>query len=77
MSLTRADLKRRDLLRAAALTGSAALPVLASCASPDPAPSEPAAQGEITEANPLGAALDKPVEIVIFDGGFGDEYATR
>lgn len=38
MSLTRADLKRRDLLRAAALTGSAALPVLASCASPDPVP---------------------------------------
>jgi N-acetylglucosamine transport system substrate-binding protein len=77
MSLTRADLKRRDLLRAAALAGIAGSPVLTACATPDPVSSEPAAQGEISAANPLGVPRDKPVEIVIFDGGFGDEYATR
>lgn len=77
MSLTRADLKRRDLLRAAALAGIAGSPVLTACATPDPVSSEPAAQGKISAANPLGVPRDKPVEIVIFDGGFGDEYATR
>ncbi|AWS41338.1 N-acetylglucosamine/diacetylchitobiose ABC transporter substrate-binding protein [Streptosporangium sp. 'caverna'] len=71
------QLSRRELLRSAVLAGIA-LPVLSSCASPvsnsGGASSAPAA-GATSAANPLGFATDKPLEIWVFDGGFGDGYA--
>ncbi|MEU4424486.1 N-acetylglucosamine/diacetylchitobiose ABC transporter substrate-binding protein [Actinoplanes sp. NPDC024001] len=65
-------ISRRVLLQGAA--GVAAAGTLGGCAmggddSPD------AAKGEASSANPLGVKEDAPLEVVIFNGGFGEEYA--
>lgn len=71
---------RRELLRSAALAGLL-LPsagALSACASPgggDSGGPKPAATGPKTAANPLGIPEDRPFEVVVFDGGFGDAYA--
>ena len=31
--------------------------------------------GEVSDDNPFGVDPSKPVEVVIFDGGYGDQYA--
>ncbi|MFC7644279.1 extracellular solute-binding protein [Streptosporangium lutulentum] len=71
------QLSRRELLRSAVLAGIA-LPALSACASPvgggGGASSAPAV-GATSAANPLGFAENKPLEIWVFDGGFGDAYA--
>jgi len=69
-------INRRDLLRLAALAG-VAVPVLGACAMSGGGPGPVAAVGEVSATNPLGVLIDKPVEVVIFDGGFGDRYATE
>jgi N-acetylglucosamine transport system substrate-binding protein len=71
---------RRELLRSAALAGLL-LPsagALSACASPgggDSGGPKPAATGPKTASNPLGIPEDRPFEVVVFDGGFGDAYA--
>ncbi|NED94260.1 carbohydrate ABC transporter, N-acetylglucosamine/diacetylchitobiose-binding protein [Phytoactinopolyspora alkaliphila] len=74
---------RRRFLQQLAIGGAVVGPgsaFLASCATgggdddDDAAAEEP--QGEVSEDNPLGVPTDQPVEIYIFDGGFGDGYAT-
>ncbi|GIH91815.1 N-acetylglucosamine/diacetylchitobiose ABC transporter substrate-binding protein [Planobispora siamensis] len=69
-------LSRRELLRSAVLAGLA-LPVASACATPagDGGTSSAPAAGATSAANPLGLAEDRPLEIWIFDGGFGDAYA--
>ncbi|GAA3165295.1 N-acetylglucosamine/diacetylchitobiose ABC transporter substrate-binding protein [Planomonospora alba] len=70
---------RRELLRSAVLAGIA-LPVLSACATPgggDGGASAAPAPGATSAANPLGLAEDRPLEIWIFDGGFGDAYARE
>jgi len=64
---------RRSLLRA---VGAAALaaPVLAACATSGGGDSG-TAQGQVTAANPLGVAEDAPLDVVIFKGGYSDDYA--
>ncbi|WP_230879054.1 N-acetylglucosamine/diacetylchitobiose ABC transporter substrate-binding protein [Planomonospora sp. ID67723] len=71
-------LSRRELLRSAVLAGIA-LPALSACATPagDGAVSPAPAAGATSAANPLGLAEDRPLEIWIFDGGFGDAYAKE
>ncbi|MER6944692.1 N-acetylglucosamine/diacetylchitobiose ABC transporter substrate-binding protein [Nonomuraea sp. NPDC000554] len=66
---------RRELLRGAALVPVAG--ALAACATPaSKAPaSSSAAPVATSAANPFGVAADKPLEIWIFDGGFGNAYA--
>ncbi|MFI7614166.1 N-acetylglucosamine/diacetylchitobiose ABC transporter substrate-binding protein [Nonomuraea terrae] len=68
-------LSRRDLLRAAALVPAAG--ALAACAAPasQPAQTASAAPAATSAANPFGVG-DKPLEVWIFDGGFGHQYAT-
>ncbi|MFI6326039.1 N-acetylglucosamine/diacetylchitobiose ABC transporter substrate-binding protein [Nonomuraea sp. NPDC050556] len=69
------QITRRELLRSAALIPVAG--ALAACATPagqTPASSAPAAVAT-SAANPFGVG-DKPLEVWIFDGGFGQEYAT-
>ncbi|WP_433253790.1 N-acetylglucosamine/diacetylchitobiose ABC transporter substrate-binding protein [Streptosporangium sp. CA-135522] len=70
-------LSRRELLRSAVLAGLA-LPALSACASPagsgGASPAQPAA-GATSAANPLGLVESRPLEVWIFDGGFGDAYA--
>jgi N-acetylglucosamine transport system substrate-binding protein len=69
-------LSRRDLLRTAAAAGLlAATPVtLGACATGGDDDTK-SAEGEKSAANPLGVKEDAPLEVVIFNGGFGEEYA--
>lgn len=70
------QITRRELLRAAALIPAAgALAACATPSSPTPASSAPAAVAT-SAANPFGVG-DKPLEVWIFDGGFGQDYAKN
>jgi N-acetylglucosamine transport system substrate-binding protein len=65
-------ISRRGLLQGAA--GVAAAGTLSGCAmGGDDSPDD--AKGEVTASNPLGVKKDAPLEVVIFNGGFGEEYA--
>ncbi|NJQ01078.1 N-acetylglucosamine/diacetylchitobiose ABC transporter substrate-binding protein [Streptomyces zingiberis] len=72
------DHTRRDLIRRAAALGLAAVPasgLLTACASSGGSTSDKAAKGEKSAGNPLGVNAGAPLDVVIFDGGFGDAYA--
>jgi N-acetylglucosamine transport system substrate-binding protein len=68
---------RRTLLRAA-VTAGVATPLLSACVTggddADPAAGNTGAK---STDNPLGVKPDVPLEVVIFKGGYGDEYAKR
>jgi len=73
-----ADWSRRKFLRGALATGALALPgtgLLAGCATSGGGQEQ--SEGEKTEKNPLGVPDDQSLEIYIFNGGFGDKYATN
>lgn len=77
MSNTPSDLTRRTVLRRAAAAGLLATPAagfLAACASGDN-DSGTGATGTKSNDNPFGVDNTKPVDAVVFDGGFGQEYA--
>ncbi|MEO3753883.1 N-acetylglucosamine/diacetylchitobiose ABC transporter substrate-binding protein [Streptomyces sp. B6B3] len=68
---------RRTLIRttAAGLLAAPALGALTSCASGGG--ENDAVEGVAkTDANPFGVNPDAELEVVIFDGGFGDQYAV-
>jgi N-acetylglucosamine transport system substrate-binding protein len=66
---------RRSLLRTAA-TAAVAAPLLSACVTGGGKDDGPAAAvGEKTADNPLGVKADAPLEVVVFKGGYGDEYA--
>ncbi|MEN3310041.1 MAG: N-acetylglucosamine transport system substrate-binding protein [Micromonosporaceae bacterium] len=72
-----ADLSRRRLLRAGAAAGLLAVPaagLLEACASGGGASSS-SSGGAKSATNPFGVKEDAPLEVVIFNGGFGDAYA--
>ena len=74
MPNTPQDITRRKLLRAAGLVPVAGL--LAACATPQAkAPAASAAPLATSAANPFGVDAKKPLEVWIFDGGFGQAYA--
>ncbi|MFE2042641.1 N-acetylglucosamine/diacetylchitobiose ABC transporter substrate-binding protein [Streptomyces sp. NPDC059477] len=69
---------RRDLIRRSAALGLITIPTmsfLTGCASGGGGNGEKAAPGEKTEKNPLGVNNSAQLEFVLFDGGFGKEYA--
>ncbi|MDB1089146.1 N-acetylglucosamine/diacetylchitobiose ABC transporter substrate-binding protein [Streptomyces sp. ACA25] len=71
---------RRTLIRRSAAAGILAVPgvgVLSACASGGGGGDDGGQGGaeEKTAENPFGVDPDADVEVVIFDGGFGDEYA--
>ncbi|MFD5102715.1 N-acetylglucosamine/diacetylchitobiose ABC transporter substrate-binding protein [Streptomyces albidochromogenes] len=71
-------LGRRDLIKRSAALGLIAVPTmsfLSACASGDSGSDEKVDKGKKTEKNPLGVNESAPLEIVIFDGGFGTKYA--
>jgi N-acetylglucosamine transport system substrate-binding protein len=71
------DWSRRTFLRGALATGALVLPgtgFLAGCATSGGGQEQ--TEGEKSADNPLGVPTDAPLEIYIFNGGFGDEYAT-
>lgn len=71
---------RRTLLKRSAVAGAFALPgsaVLSACASGGGGDGGNDANESVdrTDSNPFGLADDANVEVVIFNGGFEDEYA--
>jgi N-acetylglucosamine transport system substrate-binding protein len=72
---------RRDILRRAAAASLLAVPasgLLTGCAlggGDDDNGNGESAQGTKSEQNPLGVKEDAPLEVVIFNGGFGEDYA--
>ena len=71
-------MNRRDILRRTAAAGLLATPaagLLTGCATGDGGNDRDRYEGTKSAQNPLGVAEDAPLEVVIFNGGFGDEYA--
>jgi N-acetylglucosamine transport system substrate-binding protein len=66
-------LSRRSALRAAA-AGLAALPFAAACATSG-GDGGNAATGTVSSGNPLGVDPGAPLEVDVFKGGYGDDYA--
>jgi N-acetylglucosamine transport system substrate-binding protein len=75
---------RRSLLRATAL-GTTALGTalgtaaggLSGCAMGGGSDNNGGAKGNTDTANPLGVKEDAPLEVVLFNGGFGEDYAKN
>ncbi len=69
---------RRTLIRTTAvgLLATPALGALTSCASGGGGNDDAVEGVEKTDANPFGVNPDAELEVVIFDGGFGDQYAV-
>ncbi|KHD77603.1 ABC transporter substrate-binding protein [Actinoplanes utahensis] len=65
-------MSRRRLLHGTA--GAAVAGTLGGCAMGGEADGD-TAKGVASAANPLGVKEDAPLEVVIFNGGFGEEYA--
>ena len=73
-------MNRRDILRRTAAAGLLATPaagLLSGCATGGGGDKNDAEtyQGTKSAQNPLGVKEDAPLEVVIFNGGFGEEYA--
>jgi N-acetylglucosamine transport system substrate-binding protein len=69
---------RRDLIKKSAALGVIAVPTmgfLSACASSDSGNNQ-VEKGTKSAKNPLGIKEDAPLDVVIFDGGFGDKYAV-
>jgi N-acetylglucosamine transport system substrate-binding protein len=72
------DLSRRDVLRRAAAVGMLATPaagLLSSCALGGQDTESSGTTGTKSETNPLSVDEQAALEVVIFNGGFGEEYA--
>lgn len=70
-------LDRRQFLQRLAAAGLLAVPgagLLSACATGGGGTTT-AAQGAVSATNPLGVATDAPLDVVIFKGGYGDDYA--
>ena len=68
---------RRALLKTA-VTAAVAVPTLAACVTSGKKDGgDTVAGGEKTTGNPLGVKADAPLEVVVFKGGYGDEYAIK
>lgn len=71
-------LGRRDLIKRSAALGLITVPTmsfLASCASGDSGSDSTAKKGKTSAKNPLGVNETAPLDVVIFNGGFGEQYA--
>ncbi|MCA6090569.1 N-acetylglucosamine/diacetylchitobiose ABC transporter substrate-binding protein [Streptomyces sp. SCA3-4] len=70
---------RRDLIKRAAALGLIAVPTvsaLSACASGDGGDGDKQVdKGKKTDKNPLAVNEGAPLDVVIFDGGFGQQYA--
>ncbi|MDQ8703620.1 N-acetylglucosamine/diacetylchitobiose ABC transporter substrate-binding protein [Streptomyces sp. LHD-70] len=69
---------RRDLIKRSAAIGLISVPAmsfLSACASGDGGGGEQVDKGEKTKDNPLAVNESAPLDFVLFDGGFGTQYA--
>ncbi|MEC4019986.1 N-acetylglucosamine/diacetylchitobiose ABC transporter substrate-binding protein [Streptomyces sp. H27-D2] len=72
------DFGRRDLIKRSAALGLIAVPamsVLSACASGGDNKDEKVDKGKKSTKNPLGVNESAALDVVIFDGGFGQKYA--
>ncbi|GAA0467856.1 N-acetylglucosamine/diacetylchitobiose ABC transporter substrate-binding protein [Streptomyces sp. NPDC046215] len=72
------EFSRRDLIKRAAALGLIAVPsmsVLSACASSDSGSDSKVDKGKKTDRNPLAVNETAALDVVIFDGGFGQQYA--
>ncbi|GLZ43197.1 N-acetylglucosamine/diacetylchitobiose ABC transporter substrate-binding protein [Actinokineospora sp. NBRC 105648] len=67
---------RRDVLRGLGIVALTVTPLSACAFGSSDSPSSSGPTGAVTPENPFGVAADAPLEVVIFKGGLGDEYAT-
>src|SRR5690349_719785 len=68
---------RRALLKTAA-AAAVTVPTLAACVTSGKKDDDTAAAGGTkTTDNPLGVKEDAPLEVVVFKGGYGDDYAIK
>ncbi|MFI6284919.1 N-acetylglucosamine/diacetylchitobiose ABC transporter substrate-binding protein [Streptomyces sp. NPDC051018] len=71
-------LGRRDLIKRSAALGLLTVPAmgfLSACASGDSKDNNSVDKGKKTAKNPLGVNETAPLDFVLFDGGFGQQYA--
>ncbi|MFE9840122.1 N-acetylglucosamine/diacetylchitobiose ABC transporter substrate-binding protein [Streptomyces goshikiensis] len=69
---------RRDLIKRSAALGLISVPTmsfLTACASGGDAPEAAGAKAAVTKENPFGLAKGTKLDVVVFKGGFGDDYA--
>lgn len=59
------------------LLGAVAATALSACATGGADDDDESAKGDTTADNPLGAPADAPLEVVVFKGGYGDQYAIE
>ena len=59
------------------LIGAVAATALSACATSGADDDDTSAKGDATAENPLGAPQDAPLEVVVFKGGYGDQYAIE
>ncbi|WP_433360053.1 N-acetylglucosamine/diacetylchitobiose ABC transporter substrate-binding protein [Actinoplanes sp. CA-142083] len=67
---------RRTLLRTAA-AAAITVPTLAACVTSGKKEAAEIKSGDKTADNPLGVKQDAPLEVVVFKGGYGDDYAIK
>ena len=79
MDINTRPLGRRDFLRgslaAAALAATGSLAACATSGTGTSTASSPAAGGAVSETNPFGVESGSTVDAVIFNGGYGIDYA--
>ncbi|MFD5001131.1 carbohydrate ABC transporter, N-acetylglucosamine/diacetylchitobiose-binding protein, partial [Streptomyces buecherae] len=76
--MTTIDVGRRSLIKRATATGLLTVPALAAlsaCATGGGGGTQQVAEGKKSARNPLAVNESAGLDVVIFDGGFGEEYA--
>ncbi|WP_329199206.1 MULTISPECIES: N-acetylglucosamine/diacetylchitobiose ABC transporter substrate-binding protein [unclassified Streptomyces] len=71
-------LGRRDLIKRSAALGLIAVPTmsfLSACASGGDTTTKGPAKGAVSKDNPFGVPKGGKMDVVVFKGGFGDDYA--
>lgn len=71
-------LGRRDVIKRSAALGLITVPTmsfLSACASSDSGTDDSVKKGKTSAKNPLGVNETAALDVVIFDGGFGQQYA--
>ncbi len=72
------EFDRRDLVKRTAAIGLISVPTmtaLSACATGGGGGTQQVAEGRRSARNPLGVNESAGLDVVIFDGGFGEEYA--
>ena len=72
------EVNRRDLIKRSAAAGALALPAmgaLSACATGGDSDNDKVEKGEKSAENPLGVNESAGLSVVIFNGGYGDQYA--